>query len=115
MDIRSHFTQKIPACPHFVRLYLHLNRNLTYKKGLESLFVHLRNFSQFRTMVFVYFFYIPHLFFSLFLTVFYFCVRIYQYKNRRWNVMKRKILIVDDEQAIADLVEVYLSNEGMEV
>ena len=29
--------------------------------------------------------------------------------------MKRKILIVDDEQAIADLVEVYLSNEGMEV
>lgn len=26
--------------------------------------------------------------------------------------MKRKILIVDDEQAIADLVEVYLSNEG---
>src|SRR5699024_5244692 len=36
-------------------------------------------------------------------------------KNRRWNVMKRKILIVDDEQAIADLVEVYLSNEGMEV
>ena len=29
--------------------------------------------------------------------------------------MKRKILIVDDEQSIADLVEVYLSNEGMEV
>ena len=29
--------------------------------------------------------------------------------------MKRKILIVDAEQAIADLVEVYLSNEGMEV
>lgn len=29
--------------------------------------------------------------------------------------MKRKILIVDDEQAIADLVEVYLINEGFEV
>ena len=28
--------------------------------------------------------------------------------------MKRKILIVDDEQSIADLVEVYLSNEGMD-
>lgn len=29
--------------------------------------------------------------------------------------MKKKILIVDDEQAIADLVEVYLINEGFEV
>lgn len=29
--------------------------------------------------------------------------------------MKKKILIVDDEQAIADLVEVYLTNEGFEV
>ena len=28
---------------------------------------------------------------------------------------EKEILIVDDEQAIADLVEVYLSNEGMEV
>ena len=29
--------------------------------------------------------------------------------------MKEKILIVDDETAIADLVEVYLNNEGFEV
>lgn len=29
--------------------------------------------------------------------------------------MKKKILVVDDEQAIADLVEVYLRNEGWEV
>lgn len=29
--------------------------------------------------------------------------------------MKKKILVVDDEQAIADLVEVYLTNEGWEV
>ena len=29
--------------------------------------------------------------------------------------MKEKILIVDDEQEIADLVEVYLSNEGYQV
>ena len=29
--------------------------------------------------------------------------------------MKEKILIVDDETAIADLVEVYLKNEGFEV
>ena len=29
--------------------------------------------------------------------------------------MKRKILIVDDEQSIADLVEVYLSNEGISI
>ena len=29
--------------------------------------------------------------------------------------MNDKILIVDDEQAIADLVEVYLKNEGFQV
>ena len=31
------------------------------------------------------------------------------------NIKKIKILIVDDETAIADLVEVYLKNDGYEV
>ena len=29
--------------------------------------------------------------------------------------MKEKILVVDDEKEIADLIEVYLQNENMEV
>ena len=53
---------------------------------------------------------------SAYLTVVSFCARILTVLNTGdVNVMKRKILIVDDEQSIADLVEVYLSNEGMEV
>ena len=31
------------------------------------------------------------------------------------NAAKEKILIVDDETAIADLMEVYLKNEGYDV
>ena len=53
---------------------------------------------------------------SAYLTVVSFCARILTVLNTGdVNVMKRKILIVDDEQSIADLVEVYLSNEGISI
>lgn len=42
-------------------------------------------------------------------------VRIYLYVRRGGRMMKEKILVVDDEPEIADLVELYLLNENYEV